>query len=57
MSQVEITFENGKTKTYLAQGDPETVWGQTSKLHLKKLIVTQADDLTWPGADECPVIG
>lgn len=54
MSQVEITFENGTTKSYLAAGDPETVWCQTSKAYVKKLVVTQADDLTWPTAEECP---
>lgn len=57
MSQVDITFENGTEAHYLAVGDPETVWCQTSKLYVRKLVVTQADDLTWPTADECPIGG
>lgn len=55
MTQVDVTYENGSERHYLAVGDPQTVWEQTSKLHVKKLEVHSADDLTWPTREECPV--
>lgn len=57
MCTYTLTLTDGTTEAGLAAGTETEVFAYLSEgqVGIKALAVTQVDDLTWPGADECPM--